>query len=55
MKCRDCGKNRAYQRKTVTIGGRHVAWRLCRVCWGELLAILQWASGKENRDGKTVA
>lgn len=41
MKCNDCGCNRAYTKKGL-------AWRLCRDCWVNLLAILSWASEEQG-------
>jgi hypothetical protein len=42
MKCNDCGVNRAYRRKGL-------AWKLCRPCWVNVLAILAWAGAQEKR------
>jgi hypothetical protein len=41
MKCSDCGANKAYRRKGL-------AWRLCRQCWYDLLAIVEWADKGEG-------
>lgn len=45
MKCNDCGSSKAYLRKGL-------AWRLCKPCWDNMAAVLNWASRKAGKGDK---